>query len=107
MEPVEPLCELASGVAPVEGAVCVEELEPVCELLLASGLVLLCEDGVPGVVLVEDCDCEDCDPQLELDEDASGEVLLEGEEVALEELLLCGLLLDVELGDDVLCEELD
>ena len=52
-------------------------------------------------------DCEDCDPQLELDEGASGEVLLEGAEVALEELLLCGLLLEVESGDDVLCDALD
>jgi hypothetical protein len=69
--------------------------------------VLLCEDAVPGVVLVlEDDDCEDCDPQLELDE-ASGEVLLDGVEVALEELLLCGVLLDVESGDDVLCDALD
>jgi hypothetical protein len=105
MEPVEPLCELAPGVAPVEGAVCDEELEPVCALELLSGVVLLCEDAVPGVVLVLE-DCEDCDPQLELD-DASGEVLLEGADVALEELLLCGLLLDVESGDDVLCDELD
>jgi hypothetical protein len=57
------------------------------------------------VLAVEDC--EDCDPQLELDEGASGEVLLEGAEVALEELLLCGLLLEVESGDDVLCDALD
>jgi hypothetical protein len=106
MEPVEPVCELASGVAPVEGAVCEEELEPVCALELLSGVVLLWEDAVPGVVLVLEEDCEDCDPQLELD-DASGEVLLEGADVALEELLLCGLLLDVELGEDVLCDELD
>lgn len=84
--------------------VCEEELAPVCALELLSGVVLLWEDAVPGVVLVlEEDDCEDCDPQLELD-DASGEVLLEGAEVALEELLLCGLL-ELESGAEVLCED--
>jgi len=87
-EPVEPACEEASGVLLVE-----EELDGVCEdwPLMSGELVLgvvLCE-AAPGVELVEDCDCDDWDPQLEVDEEVelSGEVL-EGNWVVLEELLV-------------------
>ena len=45
--------------------------------------------------MVEDCDCEDCDPHLLEEAELSGEV-------ALEELLDCGLLLEVESGVEVL-----
>jgi hypothetical protein len=98
------LCE-ADGFAPLsvcaldptfELALPVCELAPIeLELPVASG-VLLEEDDVPGVLLLFD-DCEDCDPHLELSDE-----LLEGEEVALEELLVCGLLLEVESGVEVL-----
>lgn len=56
---------------------------------------------VPGVELVEDCDCEDCEPHFEDEAELSGEVL-DGVEVALEELLVCGLLLADESGVEVL-----
>lgn len=92
----------ASGVELVE-----DELDGVCEdwLLISEELLLgvVLEEAASGVVLVEDCDCEDCVPHLELeDEELSGEVLelLEGE--ADEELLVCGLLLEVESGVEVL-----
>jgi len=55
---------------------------------------------VPGVVLVELDDCEDCEPHFEA-EALSGEVL-DGVEDALEELLVCGLLLADESGVEVL-----
>lgn len=71
-------------------------MEPACCALLSG---VLCEDAVPGVVLVEDCDC---DPHFEEDAELSGEVL-EGVEVALEELLDCGAAL--ESGVEVLLLE--
>ncbi len=95
LEPTELVCE------PV-----LEEAPGVVELwLLMSDELLLgevLEEEAPGVVLVEDCDCEDCDPHLE-EAELSGEVLelLEGD-VALVELLDCGLLLEVESGVEVL-----
>lgn len=91
----------ASGVELVE-----DELDGVCEdwLLISEELLLgvVLEEAASGVVLVEDCDCEDCVPHLELEAELSGEVLelLEGE--ADEELLVCGLLLEVESGVEVL-----
>jgi hypothetical protein len=64
-----------------------EPVEPLCELVPGVVLVPVWEDDVE---LVEDC--EDWEPQVELGE--------------AEEPLLCGLLLDVESGVDVLpdCE---
>jgi hypothetical protein len=111
-EPTEPLCEPvlddASGVLLLEdGEVLLleEEVEGDCE---AEGLLELLEDpGVElvedGLELVEDCDdCEDCEPQVELEEvELSGEVL-DGVELELEEVLDCGLLLELESGVEVL-----
>jgi hypothetical protein len=65
MEPVEPVCELLSGVLLVlpledaDGLLCVAVgFAPlVVEELAAAGLSVL--EAVPGVVLVDDCDCED------------------------------------------------
>lgn len=100
------MLEAAPGVLLVE-----EELDGVCELwLLMSEELLLgevLEEAAPGVELVEDCDCDDCEPQLELEfVELSGEVLdgeeAEGEVVELDEVLLCGMLLEVESGVDVL-----
>jgi len=80
-----------------------EEVEGDCE---AEGLVLLEDPGVElvedGLELVDDCDCDDCEPQVELEDfELSGEVL-DGVELELEEVLDCGLLLELESGVDVL-----
>jgi len=59
-------------------------------------------DEVPGVVLVELDDCEDCEPHCELDEvELSGEVL-DGVVALEEEVLDCGMLLALESGVEVL-----
>jgi hypothetical protein len=75
-----------------------EPVEPACE---ASGV----EEGevleVPGVELVEDCDCEDCEPHFEA-EALSGEVLDGVDDALEEEVLDCGLLLADESGVEVL-----
>jgi hypothetical protein len=81
--------ELLLGVLLVE-----EELDGVCEDV--EELLLISEELLLGVLLVEDCDCEDCEPHLELSDE-----VLEGE-VADEEVLDCGLLLEVESGVEVL-----
>ena len=75
---------LASGCAP-ELVWLLAPLFVLAVPLISELLLGLLEGEVPGVVLVEDCDCDDCDPQFEF-EDALGEL------VALEELLDCGVL---------------
>ena len=103
LEPTALLCEPVLEEAP---GVLAEELDDGLDdgLWLMSDVLLLgvlLEAAAPGAVLVEDCDCEDCEPQVELvDFELSGEVL-EGE-VALDELLVCGLLLALESGVAVL-----
>ena len=99
LEPTELVCEPVLEEAP---GVVEDELDGVCEDWLMSEEALLgevLEEAAPGVVLVEDCDSDDCDPHLD-EAELSGEVL-EGE-VADEELLVCGLLLEVESGVEVL-----